>query len=77
MKTKPHETEVKEAIQKILKDEKSYKTSLCYAVEYCRAALQMQGYELSIQCLYILNNISHWRGEDAKDVRAILKAFVK
>lgn len=30
-----------------------------------------------VQALYILNNMTHWRGADAKSVRATLKAFVK
>jgi len=71
------ESEVKEAIKVILSDEKAYKTSLNYAVNYCKAALVMTGHELAIQCLYILNNIQHWRNPNAKDVRIVLKAFVK
>ena len=71
------ETEVKEAIQKILEDREAYKTSLNYAVNYCAAALSQSGHELAVQCLYILNNISHWRNPEAKKVRAILKAFSK
>jgi len=71
------ESEVKEAIKVILSDEKAYKTSLNYAVGYCKAALVMTGHELAIQCLYILNNIQHWRNPNAKDVRIVLKAFVK
>ncbi|OQB07559.1 MAG: hypothetical protein BWY21_01620 [Parcubacteria group bacterium ADurb.Bin216] len=71
------ESEVKEAIKVILSDEKAYKTSLNYAVDYCKAALVMTGHELAIQCLYILNNIQHWRNPNAKDVRIVLKAFVK
>lgn len=71
------ESEVKEAIKVILSDEKAYKTSLNYAVDYCKAALSMTGHELAVQCLYILNNIQHWRNPNAKDVRIVLKAFVK
>jgi len=76
MKTsKPQDYEVTDAIRDILKDEKSYKTSLNYAVNYCRAALDMEGYELRVQCLYILNNISHWRNPEAKRIRDVLKAY--
>ena len=71
------ESEVKEAIKVILSDIKAYKTSLNYAVDYCKAALVMTGHELAVQCLYILNNIQHWRNPNAKDVRIVLKAFVK
>ena len=75
--TKPTEKEVQAAIQIILEDRKSYTSSLNYAYNYCRAAELMQGEELRVQCLYILNNISHWRGEGSKEVRETLKAFSK
>ena len=69
------ESEVKEAIKVILSDEKAYKTSLNYAVNYCKAGLQMSGNELYVQTLHILNNISHWRHPKAKSVRQTLKAY--
>lgn len=74
---KPNEAAVKAAIREILSDTKSYPTSLKWGVEYCRAALTMSDYELRVQCLYILNNISHWRHPNAKEIRAILKGFTK
>ena len=55
------------------KDQKA----LNYAVNYARAGLAMTGHELKVQCLYVLNNIAHWRGETAKEVRNILKEFTK
>ena len=76
MKTpKPQDHEVADAIRDILEDEKSYNTSLNYAVNYCRAALRYSGDELRVQCLYILNNISHWRHPDAKRIRGVLKSY--
>lgn len=74
-KEKPSEEQVKAAIRVILSDTGKFNTSLNYAVNYCRYALSMSGHELYIQCLYILNNISGWRHEKAKEVRATLKAF--
>jgi hypothetical protein len=74
---KESEIEVKAAIRDILEDEKSYSTSLNYAVGYCKAALYMTGHELKVQTLYILNNITHWRHPKAKDVRRILKEYYK
>ena len=71
------ETDVQNAVDVILSDKKSYTTSLNYAVDYCRFAKRMTGYDLAVQCLYILNNIQHWRHPSAKDVRVVLKAFVK
>jgi hypothetical protein len=67
--------QVKDAIRIILSDTKSYPTSLNYAVNYCRNALSMTGKDLAVQCLYILNNITHWRHPQAKEVRATLKKF--
>jgi hypothetical protein len=69
------QAEVHKAVRLILDDKKSYSTSLNWAVGYCRAALQMSGEELRVQILYILNNISHWRNKDAKEVRTILRAY--
>jgi hypothetical protein len=66
---------VKDAIRIILSDKKSYPTSLNYAVGYCQYALGMSGEDLRVQCLYILNNISHWRHEQAKSVRRTLKDY--
>jgi len=67
--------EVKQTITTILSDVKSYPTSLNYAVNYCRAALSMSGHELHTQTLYILNNITHWRHPEAKNIRMVLKNF--
>jgi hypothetical protein len=72
---KSTEQEVKDALRVILSDKKSYDKSLNYAVNYYRAAMQMTGYELEVQTLYILNNITHWRHPEAKSVRTILKNF--
>lgn len=69
------ENEVKKAIRIILMDKKNYSKSLNYAVEYCRAGLFLSGKALKIQVLYILNNITHWRGKGNKEVRQILKGF--
>jgi uncharacterized protein YjaZ len=71
------EHDVKVAIQLILNDKKAHPTSLNYAVGYCQVARAMEGEELKVQCLYILNNIQHWRGENSKEVRATLKAFTR
>lgn len=74
---KPTEETVQLAIRIILSDTKSWRTSLNYAVDYCKAAKGLTGHELEVQVLYILNNISHWRGAGSKEVRATLKAFTK
>jgi hypothetical protein len=63
-----------EAISIILSDKAKYKTSLNYAINYCLVAQGMTGKELDVQCLYILNNITGWRHEKAKEVRAVLRS---
>jgi len=55
----------------------SYPKSLNYAVNYCREALRMDGEDLRVQCLYIVNNISKWRHPQAREVRLILKSYSK
>lgn len=74
---RPTEEEVKKAILLILKDRKAYSTSLNYAVGYCQNALRLSGENLWTQVLYILNNITHWRGEEHKSVRKTLKNYVE
>lgn len=57
--SKPTIDEVKSAIRTILSDEKSYKTSLNYAVNYCRYVVLVDDpAEMKLQLLYVLNNIS-------------------
>lgn len=49
-----------------------------YAQSYARNGLRMHNIdEQRAQALYILVNITHWRGEGAKEVRAFLKSFSK
>jgi hypothetical protein len=66
---------VHDAIRVILSDRAAYPKSLNCAVAYCHAALAMNGHDLKIQTLYILNNITGWRHPQAKEVRKVLKAF--
>lgn len=49
-----------------------------YAVNYAQAGLRMiDEDEIRVQSLYILNNITHWRGDEAKAARAIFKGVAK
>lgn len=68
---------VKFAINTILQDKAKHTTSLNYAVNYCKAALNMEGNELAVQCLYILNNITGWRHPKAAATRAVLRDYAK
>ena len=78
-RTKPSEFEVHLALHKLAvwfySNEKS--NALNYAIEYAKAGQIMLGDELRVQCLYVLNNITHWRGEDAREVRKTLKDFTR
>lgn len=47
-----------------------------FAKAYARAGLRMTDpEEIHVQAMYILSNIQHWHGNDAKLVRATLKQF--
>jgi hypothetical protein len=52
-----------------------------YAVNYAYAGIyripKEDAYARKVQALYILGNITRWRGDKAKEVRAFLKAFSK
>ena len=47
-----------------------------WAVNYAKYGLTVTNeQEAKVQALYILSNIQYWRGEVAKDARALLKSF--
>ena len=72
--TKPSEEEVHEALRVIVhnRDHKS----LNWCVNSAKAGLELVGENLRLQCIYILGNMTHWTGADAKEVRRTLKAFI-
>jgi len=48
--------------------------ALNYAVNYAKYGREINDIvEARIQALYILNNMTHWQGDLAKETRAILK----
>jgi hypothetical protein len=52
--------------------------SFNWAIRYAQHGLSLpESDELRVQCLYILNNITRWRGELAKTVRETLQAYTK
>ena len=69
------ETAVHNALRLIITNKES--KALNYCITYAQAGLTMSGHNLYVQCLYILNNMTHWRGDIAKEVRLTLKTFVK
>ena len=67
---------VKRALEAIVANSKE--KALNWAVGYAEYGITISDpHELRVQCLYVLNNITHWRGEVAKEVRATLKAYIK
>ena len=64
---------VKKALLTIL--ENSELKSLNYCIDYAAAALQMDedSHEFEVQILYVLSNMTHWRGPLAQKVRKTLK----
>jgi predicted secreted hydrolase len=50
--------------------------SLNWCVDYAKYGLTIDDdHELKTQCLYVLNNMTHWRGPVAFQVRSTLKAY--
>ena len=52
-----------------------HERALNYAVHYAYAGMHMTGSDARMQALYILNNMSRWRGPSAKLVRESLRAI--
>ena len=52
--------------------------ALNWAVEYAKYGLLILNEDnIDLQARYILNNMTHWRGDIAKQVRADLKSLLK
>ncbi|MHA1481906.1 MAG: hypothetical protein ACTSQA_00525 [Candidatus Heimdallarchaeaceae archaeon] len=69
------EPEVKKALQLVVMNPDKKVSN--YAVSYAILGEQMSGYELYVQCLYILSNIQYWRHKEAKKVRKVLYKYKK
>ena len=72
--------ELARAFQLVIADQDS--KALQWAVNYAKVGESMikigaEDEVLQTQAMYLLSNISRWRGEGNKEVRATLKAFVK
>lgn len=49
-----------------------------YAKTYAKAGLRMTDpYEVKVQALYILSNLTYWRGARAKEIKAVLTEYTK
>lgn len=72
---RPTESDVHDALESIINNRED--KALNYAVAYAEMGQHMTGYSLKIQCRYILNNIIHWRREGNREVRDVLKRFVR
>ena len=75
------DAELKDALYAVIL-EQSYNRDSWAAESYAQAALsrprtgqEMEDEELRVQLLYVLNNILYWRGERAREVKAILRRY--
>ncbi|QIG68002.1 hypothetical protein EVB55_067 [Rhizobium phage RHph_Y68] len=68
-----------EACQAVVrKAENSPNSSLIqYGAAYAQRGYMMYGEERRVQALYILNNLSGWRGEEAKKAKEVFKRASK
>jgi hypothetical protein len=49
-----------------------------YAKSYASAGLSLFGQRaIEVQCLYILNNLGSWRGEEARATKEVFRAISK
>lgn len=73
---KPSVEEVYSALDKIMRLPSSVGFT-GYAQSYANAALimQMTDRALEVQLLYVLNNLQQWRGEEAREVKKLLRAY--
>jgi hypothetical protein len=55
----------------------AHEKALAYAIGYARHGLACEGYEAKVQALYILNNMTRWRGPMAQTVRQSLKTIAQ
>jgi hypothetical protein len=55
------------------------KGNLPYAASYAQViwSERIPRSAIPTQCLYILSNITHWRGDEAKKARAVFKEWSK
>ena len=53
------------------------KTYANTALNNPRTGEPMKGHELKVQLLYVLNNLQYWKGDRAKEIKAILKKAAK
>jgi hypothetical protein len=68
--------EVREALDQILINQDVPQLKWC--VNYAQHALTITDpYDMYVQLLYVLDNMKRWRGTVAKQVRTVLKQFVK
>lgn len=69
-----------EACQRVIRAAKQAKPDslIQFAASYAKAGVSMTDREaIRVQSLYILNNLSGWKGEEARKVKATLNQFAK
>ena len=75
---RPTKLDVKSALMLIVDNREA--KALNYCVNYAKYGIELVDNdfpidELKTQLLYVLNNMTHWRGDTAKAVRVTLKKF--
>lgn len=73
---KPTEDEVRVQLVLISNLKETNGAYIDYAISYARAAARMVGEELRAQVPYVLSNLQNWRGEEAREAKRILRAFL-
>lgn len=68
------ENQIRQGLQRVLHCSRNQ-----YALTYARTALElnMKGYKLGVQVLYVLSNLSGWSGDEARNIKAMFKRFYK
>jgi len=70
--------EFKQSCEKIMNIKSKTGAMVNYAKAYAQAGLYMESAkEIQVQILYILSNLSTWKGEEAKKVKTTLKNLEK
>ena len=73
---------LREALLTVIREVPDKYVDAPYAKTYAQAVFhnphtgkEMEGKELRVQLLYVLNNLSQWGGQVARDVKGVLRIY--
>ena len=69
--------DVRGAIRAIISHRNEVSLNYCYGYAAVSREMVLHTNEFNTQVLYILNNMTHWRGAVAASVRSTLKSYLK